>query len=226
MRYANRALTVKELEGTEMAGRGPLIIALDSSGSMGYDNAKKEVWSKAATMVLLAIAKEEKRDVRLIHFSSGSDLREKEFPAGEGTIEEITTEMEFFFAGGTEYQSWINRVFYVYFVRLRIAWIAPGSTTEPAPMRQPWIIAPGPTITPSSMMRSLSGNRCRTVFSRICTSLPMRTGPWESPMILTPAPMIVRSPTTTSPVISAVGNSDRRRGDGRHDACDTRTAGP
>ncbi len=34
----------------------------------------------------------------------------------------------------------------------------------------------------------------------------MRTGPWESPMIFTPAPMIVRSPTTTSPVISAVGN--------------------
>src|SRR5207244_3728603 len=73
--------------------------------------------------------------------------------------------------------------------------------------RQPWIMAPGPTMTPSSMMRSLSGSRCKTVFSRIWTSRPMRTGPWESPMILTPAPMIVRSPTTTSPVSSAVGNS-------------------
>ena len=96
--------------------------------------------------------------------------------------------------------------------------IAPGSTTERAPMRQPWIMAPGPTITPSSRMRSLSGSRCRTVFSRICTSSPMRTGPWESPMILTPAPMIVRSPTTTSPVISARREQDRRPGDGRHDA--------
>ena len=70
----------------------------------------------------------------------------------------------------------------------------------------PWIIVPGPMITPLSRMRSLSGRRCRTVFSRICTSLPMRTGPWESPMILTPAPMIERSPTTTSPVISAVAD--------------------
>src|SRR5205823_3372216 len=26
--------------------------------------------------------------------------------------------------------------------------IAPGSMTDPAPMRQPWIIAPGPTIAP------------------------------------------------------------------------------
>ena len=45
------------------------------------------------------------------------------------------------------------------------------------------------------------------MFSRIWTSSPMRTGPWESPMILTPAPMMVRSPTTTSPVTSADGNS-------------------
>ena len=96
--------------------------------------------------------------------------------------------------------------------------IAPGSMTDPAPMRQPWIMAPGPTITPSSMTRSLSGSRCSTVFSRICTSLPMRTGPWESPMILTPAPMIVRSPTTTSPVISAVGNSTADAATVRHDA--------
>src|SRR5690348_7804779 len=85
--------------------------------------------------------------------------------------------------------------------------IAPGSMTDPAPMRHPWIIAPGPTITPSWMMRSLSGSRCKTVFSSICTWLPMRTGPCESPMIFTPAPMMVRSPTTTSPVISAVGNN-------------------
>ena len=71
---------------------------------------------------------------------------------------------------------------------------------------------------PSSMTRSLSGSRCSTVFSRICTSLPMRTGPCESPMIFTPAPMIVRSPMTTSPVISGGREEDRRRGDGRDDA--------
>ena len=46
---------------------------------------------------------------------------------------------------------------------------------------QPWIIAPGPMITSSSMTRSLSGSRCSTAFSRICTRSPMRTGPCESP---------------------------------------------
>ena len=35
----------------------------------------------------------------------------------------------------------------------------------------------------------------------------MRTGPWLSPMMRTPDPMIVRGPTCTSPVISAVSNT-------------------
>jgi hypothetical protein len=85
--------------------------------------------------------------------------------------------------------------------------IAAGSTTQPASMWQPWIIAPGPMTTSSSITSSLSGSRCSTVFSRICTRDPMRTGPWESPMILTPAPTMVSSPTTTSPVISAESSS-------------------
>ena len=85
--------------------------------------------------------------------------------------------------------------------------MAPGSTTVPAPMWQPWIIAPGPMTTSSATTSSLSGSRCSTVFSRICTRAPMRTGPWLSPMIFTPAPMIEPSPTTTSPVISAESNS-------------------
>ena len=35
----------------------------------------------------------------------------------------------------------------------------------------------------------------------------MRTGPCESPMIFTPAPMIAPGPMLTSPVISALSNS-------------------
>ena len=45
------------------------------------------------------------------------------------------------------------------------------------------------------------------MFSRICTREPMRTGPCESPMIFTPAPMRVSLPMITSPVISAESNS-------------------
>jgi hypothetical protein len=36
--------------------------------------------------------------------------------------------------------------------------IAAGSTTLPRPMRQPWIIAPGPITASSSMISSLSGS--------------------------------------------------------------------
>jgi hypothetical protein len=76
----------------------------------------------------------------------------------------------------------------------------------PRPMWQPWIIAPGPITASSSMISALSGSKCSTVFSRICTREPMRTGPWESPMIFTPAPMSESSPMITSPVISAESN--------------------
>src|SRR5215210_5690580 len=88
--------------------------------------------------------------------------------------------------------------------------MAAGSTTVPRPMWQPWIMAPGPMTTSSSITSSLSGSRCRTAFSRIWTREPMRTGPCESPMIFTPAPMRVFSPMTTSPVISALSNSTVR----------------
>ena len=91
--------------------------------------------------------------------------------------------------------------------RLKSQTMAAGSTTVPAPRRQPWIIAPGPMTTSSSTTSSLSGSRCSTVFSRICIRAPIRTGPWLSPMIFTPAPMIEPAPTTTSPVISAESNS-------------------
>jgi len=77
----------------------------------------------------------------------------------------------------------------------------------PRPMWQPWIIAPGPITASSPMISSLSGSKCSTVFSKICTREPMRTGLWESPMIFTPAPTSVSSPMTTSPVISAESDS-------------------
>src|SRR4051794_14519161 len=42
-------------------------------------------------------------------------------------------------------------------IRLKSHTIAPGSTTVPDPRWQPWIIAPGPITTSSSITRSLSG---------------------------------------------------------------------
>ena len=56
------------------------------------------------------------------------------------------------------------------------------------------------------------------MFSRIWTSLPIRTGPCESPMILTPAPMIDALADDDVAGDLGTGEHDCRVSDGRQDA--------
>ena len=53
------------LEGTETLGRGPLVVALDKSGSMEGD---RDVWSTSVALALLAVAHAEKRPFALLGF--------------------------------------------------------------------------------------------------------------------------------------------------------------
>lgn len=64
-----RALQYK-LRGESEAKRGPLIIAIDESGSMGGKAFKRGVWAKAAAVALTRIAWEDGRDVHWIHWST------------------------------------------------------------------------------------------------------------------------------------------------------------
>jgi uncharacterized protein with von Willebrand factor type A (vWA) domain len=66
-----------DLIGHETEGQGPIIIAIDESGSMttDYGGMTGEVWSKAVMLALLSIARLQKRDLAVIHFSGPDDLR-------------------------------------------------------------------------------------------------------------------------------------------------------
>jgi Mg-chelatase subunit ChlD len=61
-----------ERAGREKKARGPLVIALDESGSM--EGARNE-WAKAAMTALTRIAWEEKRPVVVLHFSTATKAR-------------------------------------------------------------------------------------------------------------------------------------------------------
>ncbi len=110
LRYAEGALLQYELQGREPEGRGPIILALDESGSMEEEcgGMTKEVWSKAVMLGLLAIARLQKRDFAVLHFSGARDLRTDIFPQGQATSAEVIACASHFFNGGTIFDEWMN----------------------------------------------------------------------------------------------------------------------
>jgi uncharacterized protein with von Willebrand factor type A (vWA) domain len=90
-RFAERGLMQYDLIGHEPEGQGPIIIAIDESGSMttDYGGMTGQVWSKAVMLALLSIARLQKRDLAVIHFSGPNDLRVDLFPKGQATPAEV-----------------------------------------------------------------------------------------------------------------------------------------
>lgn len=96
-----------QIRGKQKKGKGPIIICIDSSGSM---EGVPEIWSKAVAMVLLEIAREQKRDFYCIHFSSGyRELHTNEFlKTAEWDINNVIDMVEYFECGGTEFEPPLN----------------------------------------------------------------------------------------------------------------------
>lgn len=92
-------------ESKEKKHKGPIVACIDSSGSMG---GTPELWAKAVMMGILEIARLQKRDVRVIHFSSGTSkgrLKYHQFNYKDPShIHEIIDMVEYFEGGGTEFQ--------------------------------------------------------------------------------------------------------------------------
>lgn len=111
--YTEKRLQQLDLIGHERQGRGPIIVALDSTGSMAMQLGSKytkEVWSKAVTMALLAIARLQKRDMVVLHFAEYHKAKIFEFPKGEGKPSELMSNTEFFFNGNsTYYEAWMQQ---------------------------------------------------------------------------------------------------------------------
>lgn len=110
LRFAERGLLQYDLEGSEEQGQGPIIMAIDSSGSMtdALDGISKEAWAKAVMLAMLAIARLQRRDAMIMHFSAGQQLQLFPFPKGQTPYAEVLACTEFFFGGGTAFEPWME----------------------------------------------------------------------------------------------------------------------
>ena len=79
-RYFERSLVQYETRGYAEAGRGPIIVCLDGSGSMG---GMPNIWARALAISFIAIAKKEKRDAAAVEFSSRGQQKRWDFMAKE-----------------------------------------------------------------------------------------------------------------------------------------------
>ncbi|MGB3208293.1 MAG: VWA domain-containing protein, partial [Crinalium sp.] len=99
--YSEKSLLQYQLKSKEKQGRGPIVVCLDSSGSMA---GTKEQWSKAVGIALLTIANQQKRTCRILHFCA-SVCRVDDFPGGQLDPIKLVDCMECFYNGGTSWSA-------------------------------------------------------------------------------------------------------------------------
>lgn len=97
MRYLGAEVRVYDTVGEEHAGRGPIVLMCDESGSMGGD---RNVWAKALALVMLNIARREKRDFAYVGFSSGNQVHTFLFKAKEQMDAQMVVDLAAHFYGG------------------------------------------------------------------------------------------------------------------------------
>ena len=99
--YLERSLLQYEVKGKVAEGRGPIVVCLDSSGSMG---GEREVWSKAIALALLSVARKQKRSCRVIHFDC--DIGRVDDFDGKASVDanELLDSMCYFSGGGTDFE--------------------------------------------------------------------------------------------------------------------------
>lgn len=99
-RYSEHGLLQYSKESSKQKNKGPIIVCVDTSGSMSGD---REIWSKALTVGVLEIAQMQKRDFACILYSGHADepiIIRKDEVAPEKIIDCAET----FHAGGTNFQ--------------------------------------------------------------------------------------------------------------------------
>jgi uncharacterized protein with von Willebrand factor type A (vWA) domain len=98
-RYSSKELLVYSTVGEEHAGRGPMILVVDGSGSM---SGERNIWARALALTMLNVARREKRDFAFVEFSSATEVVAFEFPHRKTLEAERIIEMaSHFFGGGT-----------------------------------------------------------------------------------------------------------------------------
>lgn len=104
-RFMEQNLLQYKKTGTDKAGKGPIMLMLDESGSMGGDPI---IWAKAVGMALCWIAQKQKRSMILGGFSSGGQVWTQEFKDGKMTSADVEAFAKHFYCGGTDFEMALN----------------------------------------------------------------------------------------------------------------------
>lgn len=100
-RMSENQLLVYDKESNKEKNKGPIIVCVDTSGSMGNS---EEIWSKAMAVSVLEIAQMQKRDYACIIYSGSADdpiiIKKNEVDA-----EKIISVAETYHGGGTDFES-------------------------------------------------------------------------------------------------------------------------
>ena len=107
--FEGKLLTYK-LKGKSKNERGPIVCCIDSSGSM---SGNPEIWSKGVAMGLLETARNQKRDLFVIHFSDSRRVKELKVhnfnKANHHNIRELLDFANYFESGGTLFQPALDK---------------------------------------------------------------------------------------------------------------------
>lgn len=101
---ADKALLQYKLDGKEPKGKGPIIVCIDSSGSMA---GEREIASKGIALAMLEIARIEKRAFSLIQFASRGQYTKFDASNKVNTLD-LLSELEVFLNGGTDFETPLN----------------------------------------------------------------------------------------------------------------------
>lgn len=111
-KFVEAQLLTYDLTGYETKAKGPIICAVDVSGSMEGNN---EIWAKGVALALIDIANRENRYCHLMLFDTKLGL-EIEFKGKKESeyLEKIQKFAEFFTGGGTSFSPVINRALSIF----------------------------------------------------------------------------------------------------------------
>jgi len=100
-RYMESKVLQYEYEGERSVGAGPIVVCVDCSGSM---SGEREIYAKALTVAMARLGKNEKRPVRVVLFSSDSEVYDSPDPMkGKAWIDYLVDVANRFSGGGTDF---------------------------------------------------------------------------------------------------------------------------
>lgn len=101
LRLVERTYATVEFRPRTELGRGPLVVCIDTSGSM--QDGFRENWAKAVAIALYTQARYERRTFAYMHFSSDSELRKVIVRKHEPGIDQLIDIATYAFGGGTDF---------------------------------------------------------------------------------------------------------------------------